>query len=483
MPREIKPDICVIGAGSAGLTVAAAAAAFGVPVVLVERHRMGGDCLNTGCVPSKALIAAAKHVAAIREARAFGIDAGEPVIDFARVSAHVHAVIKAIEPNDSEERFRGLGVTVLRGQARFLDDRTVRVGDEAIVRARRFVIATGSTAAVPPIPGLDTVPYLTNESVFDLAALPRRLIVIGAGPIGLELGQAHRRLGSEVVVLEGAKAFARDDADTAAIVRASLARDGVEIREGVKVLRVEARPDGLRCIVAAGDDGAEENVDGTHLLVAAGRKPTLDGLDLDKAGIVTEKAGITTDPGLRTSNRRVYAIGDCAAVVGVPAMRLTHVAGYHAGLVVRSALFRLPVSVNPDILPWVTFTDPEIGQVGLDETMARARFGDKVKVVAWPYRENDRAQAERETEGLVKLVVHPRGRIVGAMAAGRHAGELINTFSLAVKQGLKVGAFAGYVSPYPTLSEVGRRAAIDWYKPSLTAPAVRRIIALLRNFG
>lgn len=480
MTRILTPDICVIGAGSGGLTVAAAAAAFGVDVVLIEKHRMGGDCLNTGCVPSKALIAAAGHVTAIREARAFGIDAGEPRVDFARVNDHVRAVIKAIEPNDSVERFEGLGVTVLRAAARFAGPDKVVAGD-AEIRARRFVVATGSSAAVPPIPGLEGLPYLTNESVFDLRELPKRLIVIGGGPIGMELAQAHGRLGSQVVVLEAFTALAKDDPDLTHIALERIRRDGVEIREKVGIVRVEARGSGLAVILAGA--AGEEAIEGTHLLVAAGRRPNVSDLGLDAGEIAFDDRGITVDRGLRTTNRKVYAIGDVASIEGKGGLQFTHVAGYHAGLAVRSILFRLPVRENRDIVPRVTYTDPAIGQVGLTEALARARHGDAIRVLTWPYRENDRAQAERETEGLVKVVTTARGRILGAGVVGRQAGELVNMWSLAVASGLNIRSMAGYISPYPTLAETGRRAAIGYFKPSLTSPVVRGIIRFLRRFG
>lgn len=473
----------MIGAGSGGLTVAAAAAQFGVEVVLVERGAMGGDCLNTGCVPSKALIAAARHVAAVREASEFGISAGEPTIDFARVMAHVHETIGAIAPHDSEERFTGLGVRVIRAAGRFVGPETVEAGGHRI-RARRFVVATGSRAAVPPIPGLADCDPLTNESVFDLAALPRRLIVLGGGPIGLELGQAFRRLGAEVMVLEAQRAFGRDDPELAGVALARIRAEGVEIREGVKILRFERGADGGVAAVVAGAGGAgEDRVEGDRVLVAAGRRANTEGLGLEAAGIRFDQTGILVDQGLRTTNRRVLAIGDVAAVAGEPPLRFTHVAGHHGGLAVRSILFRLPVRVRREIVPWITYTDPEVGWVGLDEAAARARFGDKVRVLRRALADNDRARTERATDGLVKLVVGPGGRILGAGAVGRHAGDMIDLWSLAVANGLKVRHMAGYISPYPTVAEAGRRAALSWYEPGLTSPWVRRIIRFLRLFG
>jgi pyruvate/2-oxoglutarate dehydrogenase complex dihydrolipoamide dehydrogenase (E3) component len=472
MAETLNPDICVIGAGSAGLSVAAAAAAFGVPTVLIEKHKMGGDCLNTGCVPSKALLAAAKRAASMRNSDAFGVTAQLVSVDFAKVHEHVQRVIAAIAPNDSAERFTGLGVRVIKGNATFKDRRTVAVG-ETQIRARRFVIATGSAPAAPPIPGLDQGPYFTNETIFSLTELPKHLIVIGAGPIGLELAQAFRRFGSDVTVLEAAQPLAKDDPECAAIVVTALEREGVVIRSGVNVAEVACAVGNVKVTLEGG-----EAIDGTHLLFAAGRKATTDGLGLEAAGIRHDRAGIVVNNKLKTSNRRVYAIGDAAA----GQLQFTHAANYHAGLVIRNALFRLPVRVNNDVIPWVTYTDPELAQTGLSEAEARKR-GYKVRLLRWPYHDNDRAQAERETHGHIKAVTTANGKILGATIVGAQAGELITTWSLAIAQRLNIRALTGVVAPYPTLSELGKRAAIDYFTPSLTSPWVRRIIAWLRLFG
>jgi pyruvate/2-oxoglutarate dehydrogenase complex dihydrolipoamide dehydrogenase (E3) component len=479
MAETLTPDICVIGAGSGGLSVAAAAAAFGVPVVLIEKAKMGGDCLNTGCVPSKSLIAAGKHARALARAGTFGVSAGALDVDFAGVHKHIHEVIAAIEPNDSRERFRALGVWVIEGAARFRDAHTVTVsrpgGEEVEVKARRFVIATGSSPLLPPIPGLPATPHLTNETVFDLTARPEHLIVIGAGPLGLELAQAFRRLGSAVTVLDVGQPLAREDPECAGVVLDQLAREGVELRPGVAVVRVEAADGRVKAIVRGGS--GEEAVSGSHLLVATGRRANADGLGLEQAGIPYDGAGIAVDHGLRTANRRVYAIGD--AVGGA---QFTHRANYHAGLVIRNALFRLPVRVNEDAVPRVTFTDPELAHVGLTEREARGRRVD-FRVLRWPYHENDRAQAERDTIGHVKIITSRRGKVLGATIVGPCAGELITTWTLAISRGLGVRALAGIIVPYPTLSEVGKRAAMTYFMPGLTNAFVQRIIAWLRRFG
>jgi pyruvate/2-oxoglutarate dehydrogenase complex dihydrolipoamide dehydrogenase (E3) component len=475
MPETLQPDICVIGAGSGGLSVAAAAATFGVPVVLVERGKMGGDCLNYGCVPSKSLLAAAKHAAAFARAPRFGVTGGSPAIDFAKVRAHVRGVIAAIAPNDSTERFTGLGVRVIAGTAQFKDAATVAVCDAFEIKARRFVIATGSSPAIPPIPGLTETPHLTNETIFDLGECPSHLLVIGAGPIGLELAQAFRRLGAAVTVLEAATPLAKDDPECAAIVLDQLARDGVVIRAGVAVRRVAGANGRVQVVIGTAEK--EETIEASHLLVATGRAPNVAGLGLDRAGIACEARGIVVDKQLRTTNKRVYAIGDVAG-----GLQFTHVANYHAGLVVRHALFRLPVAADNDALPWVTFTDPELAHVGSTEAEARARR-TKFQVLRWPYHENDRAQAERTTEGHIKVVTTRGGRILGATIVGHNAGEMIATWSLAVGQRLNIRAVATTVLPYPTLGEIGKRAAITRYTSSLTSPMVRRIIGWLRRLG
>ena len=473
--ETLTPDVCVIGGGSGGLTVAATAAAFGVPVVLVEEARLGGDCLYAGCVPSKSFIAAARHAHAVAQARRFGVSALGVEVDFARVHAHIAEVIAAIAPNDSKERYRGLGVRLVEGVARFRDARTVTVADEIEIRARRFVIATGSSPSLPPIPGLDAVPYLTNETVFDLTRRPEHLIVIGAGPQGLELAQALRRLGSAVTVLDAGPPLAREDGECAQIVVDELAREGIALRASVEVLRVQSMNAKLNAVIRDAD--GEQTISGTHLLVAAGRRANVGGLGLEQAGIACSGAGIVVGKNLRTTNRRVYAIGDVAG-----GSQFTHLANYHAGLVIRNALFRLPVRANADGVPRVTFTDPELAHVGLSESEA-ARRGRKVRVLRWPYHENDRARAERDGRGHIKVITSRAGRVLGATIVGASAGELITTWTLAVARGMHIGALAGMIVPYPTLAEVGKRAAMTYFTPSLTSPFVRRMIGWLRRLG
>jgi len=473
MTKTLTPDICVIGAGAGGLSVAAAAAAFGVSVVLVEKGSMGGDCLNYGCVPSKALIAAARHAQALREGMPFGIGAAEPEIDFEAVHRHVQETIASIAPNDSAERFTALGVEVIRAEGRFADASTLLAG-EAEIRARRFVIATGSSPAIPPIPGLDRSGYLTNETIFTLTRRPDHLIVIGAGPMGLELAQAFRRLGSMVTVVEAGAALAKEDPELSSVALKQLRDEGIDIREHTRITHItRLGGHGVRVSFTTGHRALE----GTHLLLATGRAPNLDGLGLDKAGIVHGEWGLEVNARLRTSNRRVYALGDAAG-----SMQLTNAASYHAALVVRAILFRLPVRVRHDIIPRVTFTEPEIAHVGMTEPEAR-QARRRIHVMRWPYAENDRAHAERRTHGHIKVIATPRGRILGATIVGAQAGELINLWALALAKKMTVRDIASYVAAYPTFSEIGKRAAITYFIPAARKTLVRKLTGFLRKLG
>ena len=468
----VSADICVIGAGSAGLSVAAGAAQMGARTVLIEADRMGGDCLNTGCVPSKALLAAAHAAHTVRTAGRFGVQVPSATVDFAAVHAHVHDVIAQIAPHDSEERFTALGCTVIRAHGSFIDEKTVLAGEKRI-RARRFVVATGSRAAKPPIPGLEAVPFLTNETLFGLRELPAHLIVIGAGPIGCEMAQAFRRLGSQVTILDRATMLPKDDAEAVAVLAEQLRIAGIAIHENVDIARVERTSDGIAVILK--DEG---RIGGTHLLVATGRRPNIEDLDLDAAGVEYSQAGITVDARLRTSNRRVFAAGD---VAGGP--QFTHWAGYHAGIILRNALFRLPAKVDDKALPWVTYTDPELAQVGLTKAAARQRDGDSIRVVRADFADNDRARAERRTTGFAKGIVDRKGRILGATIVGPCAGDLIQHWGLAISGRLSIGTMAGMIAPYPTLGEISKRAAGAYYTPMLFSQRTRWLVRILGLLG
>jgi len=466
-------DLVVIGAGAAGLSTAAVSTALGLKVALVERAEMGGDCLNWGCVPSKALLAAAHAAQAVREAGRLGIRVAEPEVDWAAVRAHVHGAIARIAPTDSEARFRGLGVEVIRASAHFTAPDEVEAAGRRIT-FRRCVIAAGSAAVVPDIPGLGPVPWLTNETIFGLEEKPEHLVILGGGPIGLEMAQAHRRLGCRVTVIEAGRIAGRDDPELAEGLRRVLTREGIELREGAKLARVEPERPGLAAVL---EDGTR--IAGSHLLLAVGRAPRLAGLDLPAAGIAATARGITTDAGLRSvSNRRVWAVGDIADPQGIGPRAFTHVASQHAGVLVRRMLFRLPAKVDYAALPRVTYTGPELAQVGMTEAEAR-EAGLDPRPYRFPLPETDRAVAEGIEDGLVKLVVSPKGRLLGAGVLGPHAGEMAGIFGLMIGRKLPLSALAGLVLPYPTLAEAAKRAAGDFYAPKLLSGATKRLVGLL----
>ena len=467
MPEILQPDICVIGAGSGGLTVAAAALALGASVVLIEKGKMGGDCLNYGCVPSKALIAAAKRAHTIQHASGFGVTSSELKVNFGRVNEHVKGIIASIAPHDSVERFEGLGAKVIQDEAKFIDKKTVEAGDYHI-KARRFVIATGSKPSIPPVSGLQDVAYLTNETIFELSRKPAHLIVIGGGPIGMELAQAHRRLGCEVSVVEMFDPLAKDDPELTAIALRKITAEGVNIHARTKVEKVEKKGTGIAITIVKDDES--EVLEGSHLLVAAGRTPNIEGLGLEVAGVKLDGRVIGVKPSMKTSNRKIYAIGD---VTG--GLQFTHVAGYQAGLVVRNALFGLPVRQDTSIIPWATYTDPEISQVGLNEAEAIKKFGKNIKILRASFADNDRANAERRTEGMVKLIADKKGRILGAGIIGANGGELISFFSYAMANKMKVSSLTKFIAPYPTISEIVKRLGVAFYADKIDNPWLARL--------
>ena len=475
MSKTLTPDICVIGGGSGGLSVAAAAAAFGVEVVLLEKGKMGGDCLNYGCVPSKAIIAAGKHARAAIDGKKFGVHVDKVDVNFAEVNAHIKDVIGGIAPHDSPERFRSLGVNVIEQAGVFIDADTVQAGD-TIIKARRYVIATGSSAFVPPIPGIDEVDYLINETIFEQTERPDHLIVIGGGPIGMEMAQAHHRLGSKVTVVEGFKALGKDDPELAEVVLKRIREEGVEILEDTKVVKLAKAKSGVSVTVETSE--GQRDIKGSHVLVATGRAANVNGLGLEQGQIEYDRRGIKVGDNMRTSNKRVYAIGDVAG-----GFQFTHVAGYHAGLVVQQILFRLPAKENREIIPWATYTEPELANVGLTEAQAREKYGDDISVLKCEYAENDRARAERKTDGLIKIVADKKGRLVGVAIAGAGAGEMINMWALAITNKMKLSNVRGYIPPYPTMSEIGKRAVMTHYGPITSKPFVRAVIGFLRKFG
>ncbi|WP_282129300.1 dihydrolipoyl dehydrogenase family protein [Roseobacter litoralis] len=469
--KRIKTDVLIIGAGSGGLSVAAGAAQMGADVVLLEGHKMGGDCLNFGCVPSKALIASGKAAQSQRHASQYGVANGSGAADYAATKDHVHDVIAQIAPVDSQERFEGFGINVIREYGCFISPTEVQAG-ETVITARRIVIATGSSPLVPPIPGLSDVPFETNETIFDLRDKPEHLLIIGGGPIGMEMAQAHIRLGCSVTVIEGAQALGKDDPELAAVVLDSLRAEGVVIREQTKAARIKGAAGAIEVISETG-----ETIAGTHLLMAVGRKANIDNLGLEAGKIKAKGNGIEVDAGLRTSNRKVYAIGDVAG-----GLQFTHVAGYHAGVIIRSMLFGLPSKAKVSHIPWATYTEPELAQVGLTEAQARKEHGTALEVVRFDYAHNDRAIAERKTTGFIKLMVH-KGRPVGASIVGYQAGELINLWALALANRMKMSQIAAMVAPYPTIGEINKRAAGAYYSPRLfDNPKVKKIVGLVQRY-
>ena len=469
--KRIKTDVLVIGAGSGGLSVAAGASQMGADVVLLEGHRMGGDCLNFGCIPSKALIATGKAAHAQRHSVQYGVAGAAGAVDYAAAKDHVADVVAQIEPMDSQERFEGFGVTVIREYGHFISASEVQAG-EIIIKARRVVIATGSSPLVPPIPGLETVPYETNETLFELREKPDHLLIIGGGPIGMEMAQAHIRMGCQVTVIEGAKALGKDDPELAAVVLDTLRDEGVVIEEDALAAEIRGA---AGAIEVEAKDGRVFR--GSHLLMAVGRSPNTDRLNLEQAGIEPTRTGIKVDAGLRTTNRKVYAIGDVAG-----GLQFTHVAGYHAGVIIRSMLFGLPSRAKTSHIPWATYTDPELAQIGLTEAQAIEQHGDALEVVRFPYHHNDRAIAERKTKGLIKVMV-VKGRPVGVSIVGYQAGELINLWALALANNMKMSQIAAMVSPYPTIGEVNKRAAGAYFSPRLfESDMVKKVVGFVQRF-
>lgn len=466
--KTLTPDLCIIGGGSGGLSVAAGASQMGADVVLFEGSKMGGDCLNYGCVPSKALLAAGKAAHYARGHKEMGIKTAGANIDFAAVKDHVARVIKGIEPHDSPERFRKLGVNVIEDYGRFVDSKTV-AGGGVMVKAKYFIVATGSSAFVPPIPGLDKTPFHTNESIFSDKTRPEHLIIIGGGPIGVEMSQAHARLGVKVTLIEGAPSIMiRDHAELVKLLKPRLVEEGVNLIEGHGVTAVS----GKKGQVAVSVDGVGE-VKGSHLLMAVGRIPNLERLDLDKAGVKYQRQGIITDRRLRSSKKRIFAIGDAAG-----RQQFTHIAGYHAGIVIQNTLFRIPAKINDSAVPWVTYTDPELAHVGMTLAAAKEK-GITASEVEFSLADNDRARAELRTEGKVIGVVDKSGRIIGASILAPSAGEMIQPWILAISKKLKVGAMASYISPYPTYGEASKRAAGSYFTPKLFSKTTKRIVRFL----
>lgn len=475
MAEILTPDLCIIGAGAGGLAVAEAARAYGASVVLVERGRMGGENLNTASVPSKALVAAGHHAHAIRGGAPFGIAADEPRINSRKLHDHIQQMIAGIGAEYSSARFEALGAEIVRAEGRFVDPRTLSAGDK-LIRARRFVIATGSRSLLPQIPGLADVPYFTTETVFDNTRKLTHLVVIGAGSVGLELAQAYRRLGAQISVVEPGRPLPDSDPELAEIALRRMREEGVDIRADAEVVQIQARSQGIGVVVRSG--AGEQMLDASHILVAIGRAPNLDGLDLDKARIKRsslDPARLEIGPGLKTTNRRVYAVGDAAG-----GRETAAIAGHQARVVVRNALFGLPLRQRDELIPTVTYTDPEIAEIGLTEGAARERLKTGFSITRWSFAQNERARALGQGFGVAKLITGRGGRILGAGIAGASAGELIALFSFAIANRLSARHLAAFVAPYPTLSDIACRLGIEAERRRAVNPLLQRLIALNR---
>lgn len=471
--HENEHDLVVVGGGVGGLVTASVAGQLGLDVVLIEREpKLGGDCLHYGCVPSKTLIRSAEVAHLARTASGFGIDAAVDRIDLGSVMGRVREVVEHIQAHDDPERFRSYGVDVRFSEARFVDPHTVAVDDD-IVRGRRFVIATGSSPAIPSIDGLEEAGYLTNETVFVQQELPARLAVMGGGPVGVELAQAFARLGSEVTIIDVAeRLLAREDVELSAELTDALRAEGLTVRTGTTVQSVARVEDGklVRC---NGPEGAQELVV-DEILVATGRQPNVRDLTLENAGVDYGRGGIGVDARLRTSAKHIFACGDCCGPYP-----LTHAAEHQAGVVIANAVFRWPKKIDYRVLPWATYTDPELAHVGLTEAAAREQ-GLEVQVARFAFKDVDRALAEGHERGQAKLIVH-RGRIVGASILGPHAGELIHEAVLAMQTRAKVGSIVGMVHAYPTLSQIHRRALSSLYSPKLFSARTRTLVRWLNR--
>ncbi|KRE24238.1 hypothetical protein ASE66_03055 [Bosea sp. Root483D1] len=468
----LTPDICVVGDGPGGLAVASAAALFGVRVVLV-RQSGSALSLNRGA-RGQALRAVAGQARAVADAATFGLIQGAGEIDYGRVRAHLDQVAARSAANDSDERLAALGVIVLKGEARFQNRHQIAIG-ETVIKARRFVVATGSLPVMPSVPGLADLPCLTEDSVFELAKRPDRLIVLGDTAAAVELAHAMRALGSEVVLIAREGLLPDEDPEAVGVLRRALLGDGIGLHEGRPILRAESHRQRPRLTL----DG-EIRIDGTHLLVASGRKPNIAGLELDLAGVRSDDTGVIVDASLRTANRSIYAVGDCAggAAAGTTS---SHAAQHQAGLVLRNALFRQPVRFRREQVPRTIHGRPELASVGLSEAQARAQ--GEIRVLRWPYAESGRAQAERQSEGLIKLMTDRKGGIIGVVIAGAQAAELIVPWGLAVQKRMNVREMAGLIPPSQSLSELSQKAALSFQAPLAAKPGLRRLIGFLRRFG
>jgi pyruvate/2-oxoglutarate dehydrogenase complex dihydrolipoamide dehydrogenase (E3) component len=461
-------DLAVIGAGSAGLTAAGVAVQLGLRVALVEKRRVGGDCTWTGCVPSKTLRKSAKVAHQMRTASQYGLPNVEPQVDFQAVMAHVRAVVRDIYQEESPQALRDEGIDVFLGAARFLDPMTIAVGDDSL-EARHVLIATGAHPHIPPIEGLDGLPYLTYESIWDLEALPQHLVVVGAGPVGCEMAQAYGRLGAQVTLLaSGERVLPRDEPSASRVIEKVFAAEGIDVRCGARAAAAWRDSDGVH-LTAGGDEFS-----GDALLIAAGRRPNVIGLDLEKAGVAYNASGIEVDRDLRTSQRHIYAAGDC---LGGP--QFTHYAGWQAFMAVRNAFLPGAAKGLIEHVPWTTFTDPEVAHVGMTLAQARALHGNEAMTCGWSMRKVDRARAEGDTQGFLKVVHKRDGALLGVTAVCDRAGEMLQEWIVAWEHGLKVGDVGSAMHVYPTYSTASQQAAAAVRVNQLLAGTPGRLVKRL----
>ncbi len=470
-------DIGVIGGGAAGLTVASGAAQLGAKTVLIEKEELlGGDCLHYGCVPSKTLIRSAHVYQQMKRSEEFGLPPVHPdPVDFSMVARRIHSVIAKIQHHDSVERFSGLGVEVKFGQPHFADEHMLRLGAES-VSAKKWVLATGSSPAIPSVPGLTDVSFLTNREIFSLERLPQTLVILGAGAIAVEMAQAFCRLGSNVVVIQRAdQILSKEDRDMADTVMDVLRQEGVVFHLGCSLVSVNERGSAKEVLIRT-SDGVEQVVKGSHLLVALGRRVNTDGLDLEKAGVNYSERGIEVDGRLRTNRRHIYAAGD---VIG--GYQFTHAAGYEGGIVVSNAVFNLPRSTSYTWMPWCTYTAPELASIGLNEKRARAQ-GLDYTVHEEAFVDNDRAQAEGATSGRIKLLLNKKGKPLGVQLLGHHAGELLSEWVAVLNGNIRLSKLAGAIHPYPTLGEINKRVVGSMLSEKIFSDTVRKILRLLFRY-
>jgi len=451
--------IIVIGAGSAGLVVASGAATLGAKVALIEREKMGGDCLNAGCVPSKAFLKCAHLAKDIRQSQKLGLESTIKEVDLAGIMERVKSVIKEIEPHDSRERYESLGVDVIAGNGELIDNHTIKVG-EKIITSKSIVIATGSQAVVPKIKGLEDVSYLTNKNIFELKKLPKHLIILGGGPIGLELGQGFRHLGSEVTIIDMSTAlFGKDDAEVGPLMEKVFIEDGIDLKLESKIIEVKKSGESITVVIERG--GKTEEITGDNILVSLGRRPSTDGLGLEKAKVELNKRGfVVVNKKLQTNINNIYACGDAAGPY-----QFTHMAGYQAGIVIRNIIFHLGSKVDYCAVPWTTYTKPEVAHVGYTEPMAK-ELGLFKEAILVPLDEMDRAKTENDRVGFLKLILGNSGRIIGATLVGEKAGETIPLATMAIKKKLKATNYLNMIFSYPTEAEIFKFASLKVLKNS-----------------